>query len=71
MPVRDGGAYLAEAVDSILSQTVEDLELLVVDDHSEDTAIEALDRNDPRLKLLRSAGGQACLSPATDPRSAP
>lgn len=54
MPVKNGGQYLAEAVASILRQSFNDLELLLVDDHSSDEAIEQLDRSDPRLRVLKS-----------------
>jgi len=54
MPVRDAGQYLASAVASILSQTLTDWELLLVDDHSSDGAIAALPQGDRRLKLLRN-----------------
>ena len=56
MPVRDGGSFLREAVDSILSQTVESLELLLVDDHSRDGALDALPHRDPRLRVIESQG---------------
>lgn len=56
MPVRDGGAYLAEAVDSILGQTHTRLELLLVDDHSTDGAVTAVGNRDPRLRLLENSG---------------
>ncbi|MDT8321169.1 MAG: glycosyltransferase [Xanthomonadales bacterium] len=56
MPVRDGGAYLRDAVDSILRQSFADLELILVDDHSADAAIAALERSDPRLQLLANSG---------------
>lgn len=56
LPVRDGGRWLAAAVDSILAQTFTDLELLVVDDHSSDGAVAALAAGDVRLQRLRSAG---------------
>jgi glycosyltransferase involved in cell wall biosynthesis len=56
MPVRDGGAYLAEAVDSILEQSFDHLELLLVDDHSQDASIAGLDRADKRLRLLSNPG---------------
>lgn len=56
LPVRNGGQYLGQAVDSILSQTFENLELLLIDDHSTDEAISSLDRNDTRLKLFSSKG---------------
>ncbi|HRQ63824.1 MAG TPA: glycosyltransferase family 2 protein, partial [Xanthomonadaceae bacterium] len=55
MPVRDGGAWLGEAVDSILGQSLEDIELIVVDDHSRDGAVASLPaRRDPRLRVLSS-----------------
>jgi glycosyltransferase involved in cell wall biosynthesis len=56
MPVRDGGDYLAAAVQSILSQSFSSLELILVDDHSEDTAISSLTLEDPRLVLLKNHG---------------
>lgn len=56
MPVRNGGGYLAAAVDSILGQSFSALELILVDDHSEDTAIARLATSDPRLVVLKSNG---------------
>jgi glycosyltransferase involved in cell wall biosynthesis len=56
MPVRDGGAYLAEAVDSILGQSMGDLELIVIDDHSGDGAIERLPGDEARLRLTKNPG---------------
>lgn len=56
MPVRDGGPFLQVAVASILSQSLNDLELIVVDDHSRDGALGRLGRDDNRLQLLRSNG---------------
>lgn len=56
LPVRDGGSYLCTAVQSILDQTFGDLELLLVDDHSSDGAIEDLPLSDTRLQLLKSPG---------------
>ena len=56
MPVRNAGGYLAEAVDSILRQTHANLELLLIDDHSTDRAIAALDKSDPRLQILATNG---------------
>jgi len=56
LPVRNGGRFLGQAVDSILSQTYDNLELLLIDDHSTDRAISALDRTDPRLKVIESRG---------------
>jgi hypothetical protein len=56
LPVRDGGRFLGPAVDSILCQTHQNLELLLIDDHSSDTAIASLDKNDNRLKIAGSRG---------------
>ena len=56
LPVRDGGHWLQYAVDSILTQTLDRLELLVVDDHSADGAVARLPRGDARLRVLASAG---------------
>lgn len=56
LPVRNGGKFLAPAVDSILSQTHQNLELLLIDDHSSDAAIGSLDRSDTRLKIAGNRG---------------
>lgn len=53
MAVFNGGAYLREAVDSVLAQTYRDFELLLVDDASTDGAIDALPVN-PRIRVLRN-----------------
>lgn len=59
MPVRDGGRYLRAALDSVLGQTFDDFELLVVDDGSlDDTADILASVRDPRLRLLRNAESQ-------------
>lgn len=56
LPVRNGGIFLNEAVGSILSQTYENLELLLIDDHSTDEAISSLDKGDQRLKIIKCKG---------------
>jgi glycosyltransferase involved in cell wall biosynthesis len=59
LPARDGGAYLADAVASILAQSFADLELLLIDDGSRDGAVAALAplaARDPRLRLLENPG---------------
>lgn len=56
MPVRDGGTYLETAVESILDQTHQNLELILIDDHSSDAAITSLDRSDSRLSIFPAQG---------------
>jgi len=56
MPVRNGGIFLGQAVASILSQTYKNLELVLIDDHSTDGAVSALDKRDPRIKIFNSKG---------------
>jgi glycosyltransferase involved in cell wall biosynthesis len=56
LPVRNGGIWLRQAVDSMLSQSFGRLELLVVDDHSEDDCIAQLPSGDPRIRVLRNPG---------------
>jgi GT2 family glycosyltransferase len=53
MPVHNGGRYLAEAVDSIRSQTFDDFELVIVDDGSTDGTAEFLDRVSAMDKRIR------------------
>ncbi len=54
MPVRDAAATVGAAVDAILGQTFEDLELLVVDDGSSDGTLDRVRRrgDDGRLRVL-------------------
>ena len=55
MPVKNCGEWLKPAVDSILGQSFEDFELLLIDDHSYDGSIEILPE-DPRLQIIRHQG---------------
>lgn len=53
MPVYNGDAYLAEAVESLLDQTLADFELVAVDDGSEDQSaavLEAFRKRDRRVR---------------------
>lgn len=55
MPVYNGRRYLNEAVDSILAQTFEDFEFVVVNDGSTDGSLEVLQeyaRRDPRIRII-------------------
>lgn len=55
MPVRNEAGRVTDAVNSILSQTYKNIELIVIDDHSADKTWQELNRIiDPRLKLYHS-----------------
>jgi len=58
MPTYNRAAYVREAIDSVLTQTLADLELIVVDDGStDDTAALLAGVSDPRLRCLRRDQG--------------
>jgi glycosyltransferase involved in cell wall biosynthesis len=53
MPVYNPGAFLPEAIESILRQTYRDFELIVVDDASTDGSLEIISSYaDSRIVLL-------------------
>jgi glycosyltransferase involved in cell wall biosynthesis len=55
IPVYNREAYLGDAIDSILAQTLTDFELLVIDDGSTDRSCEvAQSYDDPRIRLVRN-----------------
>lgn len=61
MPVYNGEKYLRESIDSILSQTFTDFELLVVNDGSTDGSVEIIqyyEKQDPRVKLIHNRLGK-------------
>jgi glycosyltransferase involved in cell wall biosynthesis len=57
MAVRDGEPYLAEAIESVLGQTVTDFEFIIVDDASRDRTAAILreyQQRDSRIRVLRN-----------------
>jgi len=55
MTVFNGVAYLKEAIDSILQQTFEDFEFLIIDDTSTDGSCDLIESyNDPRIRLVKN-----------------
>lgn len=57
LPIRNGEAFLDEAIESILSQTEHDFEVLIPDDCSKDRSFEIVEKyasKDRRLKLWRN-----------------
>ena len=56
MPAFNVEAYISEAIESILAQSVAEWELIVVDDGSDDGTVRAVQVfHDPRLRLIRQA----------------
>lgn len=56
MPVRNGGRYLNDAIASIVEQSFSQLELLVIDDHSDDRALDNICAIDPRIRVAPNTG---------------
>ena len=55
MPVYNGVKYLNEAIESILNQTFNDFEFLIIDDGSTDQSINKVQSyDDPRIKLIKN-----------------
>ncbi|MBM3672585.1 MAG: glycosyltransferase family 2 protein [Actinobacteria bacterium] len=53
IPVRDGAAFIEDAIDSVLSQTVPPSEVIVVDDGSRDGTADVVARFGPSVRLVR------------------
>lgn len=63
MPVYNSGIYLYKAVDSILSQSLKDFELILVDDGSFDGSGQVCDKyaiQDDRVKVIHQKNGGIC-----------
>jgi len=59
MPVYNSETFLAEAIESILSQTLGDFELLIVYDESRDSSFAIIERHrrlDPRISVIQGQG---------------
>ena len=65
MPVYNGGPYLAQAVESVLAQSMRDFELLLVDDGSTDGSAKLcaqFEEQDERIRLLRQPNRGICAA---------
>ena len=63
LAVHNGSRYLGDAVDSVLGQTVEDLELIVIDDASTDET--------PVCWPESATNGSSCSATRSRPGSPP
>jgi GT2 family glycosyltransferase len=64
-PAYNSAAYLAETISSVLAQTFESFEMLIVDDGSTDRTAEIADefaRQDPRIRVFRQANAGAAAA---------
>lgn len=62
VPVYNAGKYLEECAESILNQTIKDIELILVDDGSTDSSpalCDAFAARDPRVKVIHKPNGRA------------
>jgi len=61
VPIYNGSVYLAETLDSLLSQTFRDFELLAIDDGSTDASSDIVRSiKDDRVRLIQKANGGLC-----------
>lgn len=56
--MRNGGRYIHDTLHSVFAQTLQDFEIILVDDGSTDGSVEAVARDfpDPRLRIVRQRG---------------
>ncbi len=55
IPNHNGEKYIAECIDSVLSQTYKEIEIIVVDDHSDDQSVEKISKYSGKLSLRHSS----------------
>ena len=55
MAVKDGEQYLRQAIDSILAQTLNEFEFIIVDDYSSDNSVNVVQGyHDPRIRHIKN-----------------
>ena len=68
MPSYNTGKYIAQSIQSVINQTYQSWELIIVDDHSEDDTVDIVRRfKDRRIKLFRAkknCGAARCRNKA-------
>lgn len=62
MTTYNGSLYIKQAIDSVLRQTFENFELLIVNDGSTDNTIDIIESyNDPRIRLINNYSNKGLL----------
>lgn len=57
MPCHNGSSYIGQAIESVISQTYKDWELIIIDDNSSDTSKDVISKfmeSDTRIKYLHT-----------------
>src|SRR5512139_2015685 len=63
MPNFNGARLIARSIDSVLRQTLQDLELIVVDDGSSDESVAVVNgTRDPRIRLVQQDHEGVCAA---------
>lgn len=65
IPTYNGAKYLRESLDSVINQTYQNLDILVIDDNSRDdtiSIIEEYQRRDSRIRLIRNLENPGMLA---------
>lgn len=65
MPVYNAEAYLSKALESIINQSLRDIEIILVDDGSSDHSAEIIDRyarEDARIRVVRHSKNQGIVT---------
>ena len=54
IPVYNNSKYLRECIDSVINQTYKNIEVIVIDDASEDNSLELVKRiKDSRIRIIK------------------
>ncbi len=57
MPFRNTAPWIEETIDSVLIQSIEDWELIAIDDHSTDASSQLIEKyRHPKIKILKNEG---------------
>ena len=62
LPVYNVAPYIKEAIDSILNQTIQDFEVIVIDDYSTDNTLSIVEAiNDSRIRIIKKSKNKGLI----------